>query len=90
MASFHLLFVLSASSDWESAAFFQRAGTQITDAGLVHLEGLNNLQGLYLSNTPITDEGVEKFQQAPPNCEIFKDGLTMWLPPATNPQTPPQ
>ena len=32
--------------------------TQITDAGLVHLKGLTNLQTLILTNTKVTDEGL--------------------------------
>ncbi len=34
------------------------AGTQVTDAGLAHLEVLTNLQDLYLSDTQITDTGL--------------------------------
>jgi hypothetical protein len=45
-------------------------GTQVTDAGLVHLEGLDNLDFLYLDNTQVTDEGVTKLQKALPNCKI--------------------
>ena len=33
-------------------------GTHITDAGLVHLKGLTNLETLHLSDTPITDAGL--------------------------------
>ena len=33
-------------------------GTQITDAGLVHLKGLTNLQTLNLDGTKITDAGL--------------------------------
>ena len=31
---------------------------QITDAGLVHLKGLTNLQSLFLMKTQITDAGL--------------------------------
>jgi len=34
------------------------SGTQITDAGLVHLEKLTNLNALYLNGTQITDAGL--------------------------------
>ena len=44
--------------------------TQVTNAGLVHLKGLSNLQTLFLNDTQITDEGVKQLQQALPNCEI--------------------
>ena len=33
--------------------------TQVTDAGLVHLKGLNNLAALTLTNTDVTDAGLE-------------------------------
>ena len=44
--------------------------TGVTDAGLVHLEGLAQLQSLYLRNTNVTDPGIEKLRQALPNCKI--------------------
>ena len=47
------------------------AGTKITDAGLVHLKGLTNLQKLIISGS-ITDAGVADLQKALPNCEISK------------------
>ena len=31
---------------------------QITDEGLVHLEGLTNLETLYLNDTQVTDAGL--------------------------------
>ncbi|GAF95605.1 unnamed protein product [marine sediment metagenome] len=46
-------------------------GTQITDAGLVHLKDLTNLETLSLAYTQITDEGVKKFQEVLPNCNII-------------------
>ncbi len=57
--------------------------TQVSDAGLVHLEGLTRLQSLYLVGTvvnswgrdsvgtKVTDEGVTRLQQALPQCKIF-------------------
>ena len=44
---------------------------QITDAGLVHLMGLTKLEGLYLNDTQVTDEGVKRLRQALPNCKII-------------------
>ena len=44
--------------------------TKITDAGLVHLRGLTNLQKLYLGNTKVTEAGVENLRKALPKCEI--------------------
>jgi len=46
--------------------------TQVTDAGLVHLDGTTGMWHLYLSNTRITDEGVAKLQKAFSNCSIHK------------------
>ena len=47
-------------------------GTQITDAKLVRLKGLNNLQELYLTGTKVTDAGVADLKKALPNCLIIK------------------
>jgi len=44
--------------------------TQITDAGLVHLKDLTNLQDLELEGAKLTDSGVAELQKALPNCEI--------------------
>ena len=44
--------------------------TQVTDAGLVHLQRLTQLRWLLLHNTKVTDEGVRKLQQALPDCQI--------------------
>ena len=43
--------------------------TQITDAGLVHLEGLTSLQMLSLGYTQITDAGLAILKEALPNCD---------------------
>ena len=39
---------------------------QISDAGLVHLNGLPNLQGLRLSRTRVTGDGIAELQQGYP------------------------
>jgi hypothetical protein len=44
--------------------------TKITDAGLVHLEGLTNLEHLSLRGTQATREGVKKLQLELPVCTI--------------------
>ena len=44
--------------------------TKVTDAGLVHLEGLTQLRGLALMQTRVTDAGVKRLQKALPNCKI--------------------
>ena len=38
-------------------------GTQVTDAGIRHLEGLTKLEQLDLSNTKISDAGLEHLRQ---------------------------
>jgi len=45
-------------------------GTEISDAGLVHLMGLSNLTDLDLGGTEVSDEGISKLKEALPNCEI--------------------
>jgi len=46
--------------------------TQVTDAGLVHLEGMKGLKTLDLNKTKITDAGLKNIQQALPTCRIPK------------------
>ena len=45
-------------------------GTPISDAYLPALYGLDKVQCIDLRDTRVTDEGVEKLQQALPNCKI--------------------
>ena len=47
-----------------------RRNPDITDAGLVHLEGLSNLKQLYLIGTGVTPAGVSKLQQKLPKTKI--------------------
>ncbi len=47
-----------------------RQRTKITDAGLVHLEGLRSLQALLLGGTQTTGAGVAKLQKALTECDI--------------------
>ncbi len=44
--------------------------TDVSDAGLTHLQGLTRLKHLDLTDTQVTPEGVKKLQEALPNCEI--------------------
>ena len=44
--------------------------TEVTDAGLVHLKGLTQLQVLGLQDTEVTNAGVAKLKQALPNVRI--------------------
>jgi hypothetical protein len=48
------------------------SNTKVTDAGLVHLQGLTKLQELYLSKTNVTDAGVKKLQAELPKCRIMR------------------
>ena len=45
---------------------------EISDAGLVHLKGLTELQTLDLDSTQITDAGIADLKKALPNCAIRK------------------
>ena len=47
------------------------SGTKITDAGLVHLRGLANLEVLTLLETQVTGAGVIGLSKALPDCEIL-------------------
>ena len=44
--------------------------TQITDAGLVHLEGMASLETLYLNGTQVSKAGVKQLRTALPDCAI--------------------
>ena len=48
------------------------ASAKITDADLVHLKGLMELQELNLGDAKVTDTGVADLQKALPNCKITK------------------
>ncbi len=45
-------------------------GTQITDAGLIHLKGLANLKECYFT---IAQPGLEALKQTLPNCYFAED-----------------
>jgi hypothetical protein len=49
-------------------------GTPVTDAGIVHLKGLPNLNHLTLSNTAISDKGLLQLEQLPKLKEVSIDG----------------
>ena len=46
-------------------------GTQITDVGLICLEGFTKLKGLLLADTMVTGAGVAKLEAALPECRII-------------------
>lgn len=48
------------------------ANTQVSDAGLTHLQGLTQLQQLYLHSTRVTDPGVAELRKALPNVTIHR------------------
>ena len=45
-------------------------GHRVTDAGLEHLEGMTTLKKISVHETPVTDAGEKKLQQALPHCKI--------------------
>jgi hypothetical protein len=46
------------------------ANTRISDAGLPSLYGLQKLERLDLSDTAVTQAGVDAFKQAVPDCQV--------------------
>lgn len=47
--------------------------SSITDAGLEHLENLSNLINLGVAETNVSEEGVDRLQNALPRCNIQTD-----------------
>jgi len=47
--------------------------TPVTDAGLVHLQGLTNLRTLELRETKATAKGIAALQKVLPECRITSD-----------------
>ena len=45
-------------------------GTQVTDAGLVHLQHFTDLEYLSLRETPVTEEAKERLRKRLPSCWI--------------------
>ncbi|MBN2591285.1 MAG: carboxypeptidase regulatory-like domain-containing protein [Sedimentisphaerales bacterium] len=50
--------------------FFVLSGTQITDDGLAHLQGMDKVKRLYLGNTQISDDGL-KYLAGLSNMEVL-------------------
>ncbi|MBI83284.1 MAG: hypothetical protein CMJ81_08825 [Planctomycetaceae bacterium] len=48
-------------------------GTRITDAGLVHLRGLTNLQWLGLRYTKVTPAGIARLKKELPHCQVHHE-----------------
>jgi hypothetical protein len=46
-------------------------GSKLTDQGLQGLEQMASLKCLVVSNTRVSDEGVERFRSARPDCEVW-------------------
>lgn len=53
-------------------ATLQIKSAKMTDAGLVHLKKLTQLEELTLEGTKVTDAGVAEFQKAMPNVKLQK------------------
>jgi hypothetical protein len=47
------------------------SNTKVTDAGLVHLRGLNNLRHLNLSNTKVSDAGLDHLRDMTSITSLF-------------------
>ena len=47
-------------------------GTQVTDAGLVHLKRLSSLRWLKLTRTKVTDDGVRELQKSLPHLQAIR------------------
>ena len=60
---------LSPIAGIESIRFIELTGSEVTD--LTHLQPLTNLEYLYLHRTSLTDEQVNDFAKANPDCNIF-------------------
>lgn len=52
----------------ESAA--EAPAGHITDQGLMHLSGLKHLRFVRLNGAKISSDGIERFKQSLPNCEV--------------------
>ncbi len=51
--------------------------SQVTDAGLVHLNDLKNLKELHLTKLKLTAKALEALATALPECKIVHDGGTI-------------
>jgi len=54
--------------------FLTLGGTQVTDAGLVHLAGLTALEELRLYDTEVTAAGLVHFQKMPALERLYLSG----------------
>jgi hypothetical protein len=45
--------------------------TQITDAGLAHLQGMRSLSGLFVVGTGVTEEGIAALKKATPTLQFL-------------------
>lgn len=50
--------------------FYGTNSEAVTDAGLEHLKGFNQLQYLSVTSTKVTAQGVKMLQEALPKCQI--------------------
>ncbi len=65
---FHHLFANKTGR--EDGNQYDLAGTQVADAGLVHLKGLTKLKRLSLQGSQVTRAGVAELKKALPKCSI--------------------
>ena len=45
-------------------------GEAVTDAGLLQLRALKNLESLRLNDTDVTENGIEELRKELPDCKI--------------------
>ena len=50
-------------------------GTRVTDEGLKHLTGMNDLWQLVLWDTQVTEAGVKRIRSALPNLDLVAIGV---------------
>jgi hypothetical protein len=53
-------------------SFLDLAETAITDNGLEHLAGMNQLRQVFVGGTQVTAAGFEKFQKGHPTCQVSR------------------
>jgi hypothetical protein len=65
-----LILLVAGLAGWLGLRELDLMDTRVTDAGLIHLEGLVNLARLYLYGTNLTDAGIQRLRRALPHCDV--------------------
>ena len=61
-------------------------GTKVTDAGLEQLKDLKNLQKVYVWQSAVTAEGMQKMRDSIPGCEVIGE-VTLVIPVVEEPKS---